>query len=195
MLQEWKTYKSWFNSNPVIREIHIGGGTPTFFSAQNLDFLFTELLSGCEFYPQKAFSFEAHPNNTNSEHLKVLAKHGFNRLSLGIQDFDPKVQRIVNRVQPFEQVEKVVIAARKSGYDSINFDLIYGLPLQTIDSIEMTVNLVKQLKPERIAFYSYAHVPWKSPGQRMLPKKTSQRRCQTGIIPARKNHAGGSGIR
>jgi len=171
LLEEWKTYKSWFDSKPTIREIHIGGGTPTFFSAQNLDFLFTELLSGCDLHPQKAFSFEAHPNNTNNDHLKVLAKHGFNRLSLGIQDFDPKVQRIVNRVQPFEQVEKVTLAARKSGYDSINFDLIYGLPLQTIDSIELTVKLVKQLKPERIAFYSYAHVPWKSPGQRMFTEK------------------------
>ena len=112
------------------------------------------------------FSFEAHPNNTTFQHLKTLYDLGFKRLSLGIQDFDPKVQGIVNRVQSFESVEKVVNQARTIGYTSINFDLIYGLPLQTRKSVIDTINKVNLLKPDRIAFYSYAHVPWMKPGQR-----------------------------
>lgn len=168
LLAEWEIYKRWLGSTPVIREIHIGGGTPTFFSPQNLGQLFERLLDGCDFHPEKAMSFEAHPNNTSTAHMEVLYNLGFDRLSLGIQDFDPKVQRIVNRIQSFAQVQEVVEAARSIGYDSINFDLIYGLPLQTPDSIRETVSLVHELRPERIAFYSYAHVPWKSPGQRMF---------------------------
>lgn len=171
ILAEWETYKQWFGDAPVIREIHIGGGTPTFFSPENLDSLFGRLLEGCALHPDRSFSFEAHPNNTTAGHLKVLFDRGFNRLSLGVQDFDPKVQRIVNRVQPYEKVEHVVVEARKLGYTSINFDLIYGLPFQTAKSIELTIGLVNQLRPERIAFYSYAHVPWKSPGQRMFTEK------------------------
>jgi oxygen-independent coproporphyrinogen-3 oxidase len=91
---------------------------------------------------------------------------GFRRLSLGIQDFDPKVQLIINRVQSFEQVEEVTIKARQIGYTSINFDLIYGLPLQTPDGLRETLFQVEKLMPDRIAFYSYAHVPWIKPGQR-----------------------------
>jgi oxygen-independent coproporphyrinogen-3 oxidase len=98
--------------------------------------------------------------------LQTLYKLGFKRLSLGIQDFDPKVQAIVNRIQSFENVEKVVNQARNIGYTSINFDLIYGLPLQTRKSVIDTINKVNILKPNRIAFYSYAHVPWVKPGQR-----------------------------
>ncbi len=168
LLQEWEIYQSWFDSPPVIREIHIGGGTPTFFSPENLQRLFGGILKNSEVHPEKAFSFEAHPNNTTKKHLEILYKEGFNRMSLGVQDFDPQVQKIVNRIQPFEQVQQVTHDAREIGYHSINFDLIYGLPLQTLASIELTIGLVNQLRPERIAFYSYAHVPWKSPGQRIF---------------------------
>lgn len=171
LLKEWSVYKSWFSEEPVIREIHLGGGTPTFFSAENLEELLQKLLENCNLHPDYQFSFEAHPNNTTTKHLEVLARNGFTRLSLGIQDFDPMVQRIVNRIQSFEQVKKVTEAARANGYHSINFDLIYGLPLQTLSSVEDTVNKVNMLRPERIAFYSYAHVPWKSPGQRMFTGK------------------------
>lgn len=169
--KEWAVYKSWFGEKPVIREIHLGGGTPTFFSAQNLEMLLQNLLKDCDLHPNYQFSFEAHPNNTTNEHLEVLSRNGFTRLSLGIQDFDPKVQRIVNRIQTFEQVQEVTEMARAHGYHSINYDLIYGLPLQTLTSVEDTVNKVNMLRPERIAFYSYAHVPWKSPGQRMFTEK------------------------
>ncbi len=168
LLAEWQMYLDHWGDKPLIREIHLGGGTPTFFSPENLDFLMEALLQDASLHPQYAMSFEAHPNNTTRAHLEVLYKHGFRRLSLGIQDFDPNVQEIVNRVQPFEQVQKVVEEARDCGYESINFDLIYGLPLQKLSSVENTVRLVNKLRPERIAFYSYAHVPWKSKVQRMF---------------------------
>jgi oxygen-independent coproporphyrinogen-3 oxidase len=112
------------------------------------------------------FSVEADPRVTRADHLQALAKFGFRRLSLGIQDFDPKVQDIVHRVQSEEQVRRVTELAREHGYTSVNYDLIYGLPLQTRDSVSQTVDTVRRLRPDRIAFYGYAHVPWIKPGQR-----------------------------
>ena len=116
--------------------------------------------------PGAEFSVEADPRVTRREHLAALAKLGFKRLSLGIQDFDPKVQDIVHRVQSEEQVRKVTELAREQGYTSVNYDLIYGLPLQTRDSVRQTIETVRGLRPDRIAFYGYAHVPWIKPGQR-----------------------------
>ena len=166
VLREWHIYLGRFKQRPVIRELHLGGGTPTFFSPQNLSNLITRLLADCDLHPKHEFSFEGHPNNTTLEHMKVLFELGFKRMSLGIQDFDEKVQATINRIQPFDCVKEVTENARKIGYKSINFDLIYGLPHQTRASIEKTMDLIKLLRPDRIAFYSYAHVPWKSPGQR-----------------------------
>ncbi len=166
VLNEWKLYLEVFKETPRIKAIHLGGGTPTFFSPENLGKLISGILSNAIICDNAEFSFEAHPNNTTAEHLKTLYESGFTRLSLGIQDFDPKVQAIVNRIQSFENVEKVVNEARTIGYSSINFDLIYGLPLQTRESVIDTISKVNLLKPDRIAFYSYAHVPWLKPGQR-----------------------------
>ncbi len=166
LLKEWKMYLHVFGTLPLIKEIHLGGGTPTFFSPQNLTQLLNGIMQPAKLAPNAEFSFEAHPNNTSEEHLSTLYRLGFKRLSLGIQDFDPNVQTIVNRIQSFEKVAQVVDAARKIGYTSINFDLIYGLPLQTKKSVEDTIQKVTLLKPDRIAFYSYAHVPWIKPGQR-----------------------------
>lgn len=166
VLKEWNLYRGIFGTKPLIREIHLGGGTPTFFDASNLYVLINGLMNGSELHPDAEFSFEAHPNNTSEEHLKTLYDLGFRRLSLGIQDFDPKVQKIINRMQSFEQVEKVTALAREIGYTSINFDLIYGLPLQTYEGLGDTIMQVEKLMPDRIAFYSYAHVPWIKPGQR-----------------------------
>ncbi|WP_345949548.1 oxygen-independent coproporphyrinogen III oxidase [Mucilaginibacter sp. PAMB04274] len=171
VLKEWAMYQQLFDSKPVIREIHLGGGTPTFFSADNLQMLINGLLANATVHPQAEFSFEAHPANTTQTHLQTLYNLGFRRLSLGIQDFDPKVQLIINRLQNFEQVKAVTQQARKIGYTSINYDLIYGLPLQTMESIADTIMLVSELMPERIAFYSYAHVPWIKPGQRKFTEK------------------------
>jgi len=166
IIKEWELYKQVFSGRPKIKEIHLGGGTPTFFSPENLQALIKQLLLDCDVADNYEFSFEGHPRNTTKEHLQALFDVGFRRLSLGIQDFDEKVQLVVNRIQPFAMVKDVVDNAREIGFKSINFDLIYGLPFQTLESIENTITLVNKLRPERIAFYSYAHVPWVKPGQR-----------------------------
>ena len=166
VLREWQMYLQQFNEKPKIREIHLGGGTPTFFSPQNLRRLVSDILKDSEIFPGHEFSLEGHPNNTRPEHLQVLAELGFNRVSFGVQDFDEKVQKTINRIQPYEKVAEATVAARKAGYSSVNFDLVYGLPFQTLEIINHTINQVGKLMPERIAFYSYAHVPWKAKGQR-----------------------------
>jgi oxygen-independent coproporphyrinogen-3 oxidase len=164
--KEFEMYISLFDEKPRIAEIHLGGGTPTFFRPENLERLITFIFSHSIITQDALFSFEAHPGNTNYEHLKVLSNLGFKRLSLGIQDFDPHVQTLINRHQTVGDVERVMHEARSLGYNSINFDLIYGLPDQTIDTISSTIKEVIKMMPERIAFYSYAHVPWLKPGQR-----------------------------
>lgn len=166
VLKEWDMYRELLGGTPRIKELHLGGGTPTFFSSDNLIKLLKGIFAGAEICPNPEFSFEAHPNNTTYEHLKALYELGFTRLSLGIQDMDPAVQKIINRVQPVENVERVTREARELGYTSINYDLIYGLPLQKKSSVINTAEMVIRLRPDRIALYSYAHVPWIKPGQR-----------------------------
>ncbi|HEK19105.1 MULTISPECIES: oxygen-independent coproporphyrinogen III oxidase [unclassified Mucilaginibacter] len=171
VLKEWEMYKSLMAGDPIIRELHLGGGTPTFFSAEHLALLIRGILKGAYLHPEAEFSFEAHPANTTAEHLQTLYNLGFRRLSLGIQDFDPAVQLIINRHQTLEQVRDVTHTARAIGYTSVNYDLIYGLPLQKLNSLVKTMHLVSELMPDRIAFYSYAHVPWVKPGQRKFTEK------------------------
>jgi len=166
--KEWMMYRKVMKQTPVIREIRLGGGTPTFFSPRNLKRLLNFILKGSIIHPRHEFSIEGHPNNTTLEHLQLLFSLGFRRISYGVQDNDPEVQRIINRIQPLENVRSAVNNARTAGFKSVNFDLIYGLPLQTTESIERTMNEVIELKPDRIAFYSYAHVPWTSRGQRLF---------------------------
>ena len=127
ILKEWQLYRDVFGGRPKIKEIHLGGGTPTFFSPENLGRLVSGILEDTDLHPDYEFSFEGHPKNTTREHLQILFDHGFRRLSLGIQDFDERVQLAVNRIQSFEMVKEVVDQAREIGYRSINFDLIYGL--------------------------------------------------------------------
>lgn len=166
VLKEWRLYISLLQTKPILKELHLGGGTPTFFSAENLARLINGILEHAEIHEDAEFSFEGHPGNTRKEHLDALFLLGFKRLSLGIQDFDPRVQIIINRIQSYSQVEKATQLARAAGYNSVNYDLIYGLPLQTIDGLKDTIKSVLKLRPDRIAFYSYAHVPWVKPGQR-----------------------------
>ena len=166
VLKEWKMYCDVLGCQPAIKEIHLGGGTPTFFKPEHLKKLIEGIVFSSKLTPDAEFSFEAHPANTTDEHLRTLFNLGFRRLSLGIQDFDPKVQAIINRKQSIEQVEHITKYARHLGYTSINFDLIYGLPLQKLSSVENTIKEVIKLMPDRIAYYSYAHVPWIKPGQR-----------------------------
>jgi len=166
VLQEWMTYKRLWESVPALRELHLGGGTPTFFSPANLEKLLTPILAETVIHKDHAFSFEGHPNNTTRDHLITLARLGFSRVSYGVQDLDERVQKAINRIQPLENLQRVVRESRDVGYSSISFDLVYGLPFQTAESVRNTVEKVIALRPDRIAFYSYAHVPWMKPGQR-----------------------------
>ena len=166
--KEWDQYLALMQSPPIIRELHLGGGTPTFFSPYNIRTLIEYILKGSIVHPDREFSIEGHPNNTTVEHLKTLFDLGFRRISYGVQDNDPIVQKVINRIQPVENVKQATDNARAIGFTSVNFDLIYGLPLQTLEGMTRTMEQVLELKPDRIAFYSYAHVPWTSKGQRLF---------------------------
>ncbi|SMC35198.1 oxygen-independent coproporphyrinogen III oxidase [Cellulophaga tyrosinoxydans] len=167
VLKEWQLYCNLFNEKPIIKELHLGGGTPTFFSPENLKYLINGIFKSADKAADYEFSFEGHPNNTTKEHLQALYEVGFRRVSFGVQDYNEKVQKAIHRVQPFENVEKVTEAAREIGYTSIGHDIIFGLPHQTIQDVEHTILKTKSLMPDRLAFYSYAHVPWlKGNGQR-----------------------------
>ncbi|HSD75454.1 MAG TPA: oxygen-independent coproporphyrinogen III oxidase [Steroidobacteraceae bacterium] len=167
VLAEWRMYLERLAVERLpVAEIHLGGGTPTFLTPPELGFLIEGLLARASTPENREFSVEADPRVTTREQLATLSALGFRRLSLGIQDFDPRVQAIVNRVQSEEQVRVLTEAAREFGFTSINYDLIYGLPLQTPASIEQTLGAVERLRPDRIAFYAYAHVPWIKPSQR-----------------------------
>lgn len=167
VLKEWEMYVELFGEYPVIEEIHLGGGTPTFFSPENLASLITGILAKAKLPEHYAFSFEGHPNNTSYAHLETLYQLGFRRVSFGVQDYDPKVQEAIHRIQPFEAVERVSTWARDLGYTSISHDLVYGLPFQTPQGFRTTVQKTLTLNPDRLSLYSYAHVPWiKGIGQR-----------------------------
>ncbi len=168
ILEEWRLYVALMTEKPIIRELHLGGGTPTFFSPENLDKLLTSIFKTATIHPDHEFSFEGHPNNTTKAHLQKLYDLGFHRVSYGVQDNDPEVQRIINRLQPFDNVRQATETARSIGYQSVNYDLIYGLPRQTIEGMTKTINQVISQRPDRVAFYSYAHVPWTSRGQRLF---------------------------
>ncbi|WP_209331591.1 oxygen-independent coproporphyrinogen III oxidase [Lunatimonas salinarum] len=170
VMKEWENYVSLLPPNPKLSGIHLGGGTPTFFSPESLSTLIRHITRHVEVMPHAEFSFEGHPNNTTRDHLKALFEVGFTRVSYGIQDFDLNVQKAIHRIQPFEKVAEVTQIAREIGYDSINFDLIYGLPHQTQETIRNTFLGVQELRPDRIAFYSYAHVPEAFPAQRSFEK-------------------------
>ncbi|MFK7783115.1 oxygen-independent coproporphyrinogen III oxidase [Psychroserpens sp.] len=181
VLKEWKLYIDLMSSKPLIKEIHLGGGTPTFFSSENLSKLIKGILEPSELHAEYEFSFEGHPNNTTKEQLQTLYNLGFTRVSFGIQDYDETVQKAIHRIQSFEQVEKVTKWSRDIGYTSVSHDLIFGLPFQNIDTMTDSINKTKLLRPDRISFYSYAHVPWvKGVGQRgfdetNLPKGDEKR--------------------
>ena len=151
-----------------VSQLHFGGGTPTFLSDEELTRLMGSLRRAFRITPEAEVSIEVDPRTASPERLKHLRDLGFNRLSFGIQDFDPDVQKAVHRVQPFESVRDLVHAARAIGFQSINADLIYGLPLQTAVSFERTVSQIAALRPDRIALYSYAHLPERFKPQRRI---------------------------
>ena len=167
VLKEWHLYCNLLETKPKIKELHLGGGTPTFFTPQNLERLIKGIVRKATLAENYEFSFEGHPNNTTRAHLQTLFDLGFKRVSFGVQDYNETVQKAIHRIQPFENVKRVTETARAIGYTSISHDIIFGLPFQTEAHVEETITKTKSLKPDRIAFYSYAHVPWiKGNGQR-----------------------------
>lgn len=163
---EWMRYREVLPQPVIISELHLGGGTPTFFSAENLGRMMEHLLRGAVMAEGASFSVEVHPNHTSREQLEVLYAQGFRRLSIGVQSLDLNVQQLINRVQPTMQVAKISDLAREIGFTSINYDAIYGLPHQTTEVVQRDIHELINLKPDRIAHYGYAHVPWKHAGQR-----------------------------
>ncbi|AXG75193.1 oxygen-independent coproporphyrinogen III oxidase [Flavobacterium arcticum] len=181
VLKEWALYCEMLPETPKIKELHLGGGTPTFFSPDNLEKLIAGILKHSKKAEGYEFSFEGHPNNTTREHLQRLYDLGFRRVSFGVQDYNETVQRAIHRLQSFHNVAKVTFWAKEIGYTSISHDLVFGLPFQTVENITDTIEKTKSLDPDRISFYSYAHVPWiKGNGQRgfdesNLPKDEEKR--------------------
>ena len=152
----------------AVTQLHLGGGTPTFLSDPELKELMAMLRRSFALAPGGEYSIEIDPRTVNEERLTTLAELGFNRISFGVQDFDPEVQKAVHRIQPAEQVFKLVEQARAIGFDSINMDLIYGLPKQTPESFARTLAQVNELRPDRIALYAYAHLPERFKPQRRI---------------------------
>ena len=144
---------------PVI-QFHWGGGTPTYLTPAQMEDLFEYARERFSFAPGAEIGIEVDPRVTTQAHLESLRRLGFNRLSMGIQDFQPKVQETIRRVQPYEMTRDLIAGARQLGFESINVDLIYGLPYQTAESFEATIEQVLTLAPDRVAMFSYAHVPW-----------------------------------
>lgn len=164
-----------FSKQPEVSQLHLGGGTPTFLTNEQLERLLTVLKSAFTFKPDAECSVEIDPRRLNPGALELMVQHGFNRMSIGVQDLDPVVQKAVNRIQPPQVTQSVLQQGRKLGFRSINLDLIYGLPKQSLQTMQTTLATVLQWRPERIALYSYAHLP-----ERFMP----QRRIDTADIPA-----------
>jgi len=154
-------------------QFHFGGGTPTYYSAESLDEIVSYIKSKFQNWSNEAeISCEIDPRYFNEEQMIVFKKHGFNRISFGVQDFDSKVQEEIHRIQPYELTKSAVDLARKYGINSINIDLIYGLPYQTFDSFKRTLDLSFSLNPDRLALFNYAHVPWLKKTMRKFDETT-----------------------
>ncbi|MEA3455364.1 MAG: oxygen-independent coproporphyrinogen III oxidase [Campylobacterota bacterium] len=154
-------------------QFHFGGGTPTFYKAFELDEIVSYIKSKFTNWSDDAeISCEIDPRFFNEDQMKVFKKHGFNRISFGVQDFDPKVQQVIHRIQPYELTKAAVDLARGYGIKSINVDLIYGLPYQTFESFQKTLELAFSLQPDRLAIFNYAHVPWLKKTMRKFDETT-----------------------
>ncbi|PKO44966.1 MAG: oxygen-independent coproporphyrinogen III oxidase [Betaproteobacteria bacterium HGW-Betaproteobacteria-3] len=168
LAREVDLHTAQLGTGQVITQLHLGGGSPTFLSDAELRELMAMLKRSFNFAPGGEYSIEVDPRTVDATRLKTLADLGFNRLSFGVQDFDPAVQKAVHRIQPAEQVFALVETARELGFESVNVDLIYGLPLQTPESFDRTLAQVNALRPERIALYAYAHLPERFKPQRRI---------------------------
>lgn len=166
--RELELHMNHLGQGQALSQLHLGGGTPTFLSDSQLGELMSVLSRHFSLVPAGEFSIEVDPRTVTPDRLASLAELGFNRLSFGVQDFDAAVQRAVHRIQPAEQVFELVQAARSLGFESVNVDLIYGLPLQTPESFDRTLALITALRPDRVALYAYAHLPERFKPQRRI---------------------------
>ncbi len=142
-----------------VHQLHYGGGTPTFFSPEQLDRLFAGIRERFHLTPDAEIGLEVDPRETTNQHLEVLGNAGFNRISMGIQDFDPEVQKSVNRVQSVEETRRVIDVSRQNGMTSVSVDLIYGLPHQSVEKFTKTIETILDLDPDRIALFNFAYLP------------------------------------
>ena len=166
--KEVKQMASMINPRRKVVQIHLGGGTPTFFQPDELRELGRIIREHFTVAEDVEAGVEVDPRRLTRDHLAALAEAGFNRASLGVQDFDDKVQKAVHRIQPRAMTEQTIGWARELGFKSLNIDLIYGLPFQTVETFESTLNQVLEINPDRLAIFSYAHVPWMKPAQKIL---------------------------
>lgn len=155
---------------PVV-QIHWGGGTPTYLSEEQMVRLFAFMAERFDIAPDAEIAIEVDPRVTTAGQIQQLRALGFNRISLGVQDFDAQVQETIHRIQPLDMTSETVTQCRDLGFEGLNFDLIYGLPHQTVESFQQTLADVIRLSPDRIALYSYAYVPWLSPHQAQMPEE------------------------
>ncbi len=168
LAREIELHRAELGRPPAVSQLHLGGGSPTFLSDDELADLMAMLRGAFRLLPGAELSIEVDPRTANRDRLKRWTELGFNRISFGVQDFDPEVQQAVHRVQPFEMVQELVAEARALRYESINVDLIYGLPRQTPEGFRHTVQQVAALRPSRIALYAYAHLPQRFKPQRRI---------------------------
>jgi oxygen-independent coproporphyrinogen-3 oxidase len=168
LAKEIELYTSSIGMGQTVSQLHLGGGTPTFLSNDELRELMSMLKRSFSFVAGGEYSVEVDPRTVDETRLALLFELGFNRLSFGVQDFDPEVQKAVHRIQPAQQVFDLVASARKLGFESINVDLIYGLPKQTPESFDRTLKQINELRPDRIALYAYAHLPERFKPQRRI---------------------------
>ena len=171
--RELKILSKHLDTKRKVIQMHFGGGTPTFFTAKQLDVIIKEIKKHFKNFAKNAeISCEIDPRHINDDQMKVMAKHGFNRVSFGIQDFNEKVQVAVHRVQPYNITKDAMDLARKYKMHSVNVDLIYGLPYQTLETFKETLSLALSLNPDRFAVFNYAHVPWLKKTMRKIDETT-----------------------
>ncbi len=159
-------------ARPPVTHMHWGGGTPTILSADDLEHLMAKIRAGFNVAADAEIAVEMDPRTVTENHVRALARAGVNRASLGVQDFNEQVQKAINRVQPYAMTEQVVKWLRAARIKAINFDLMYGLPYQTVDDVIRTVDLAAQMRPDRVAVFGYAHVPWMKTHQKMIPDES-----------------------
>ncbi len=171
LIQEMDLYLPNLKPGRQVNQLHFGGGSPDFLRPGQLDLLCSAIHERFSFTSDAELSVEIDPRVLSEEHVEVFARHGFTRASFGVQDSDPDVQKAIHRIQPPEINFATMDLLRRHGFRSVNVDLIYGLPLQTLDSFDRTLAHVLELKPDRLAVFSYAHVPWMKPAQKNLERK------------------------